>query len=133
MLMAVVCENSVSAYVCVCVFHIMIMLVQDYLLCVFSWVQLISSGWNFPASAFFRGGFVGRYYLNLTLSWNIMGYSSIVIESFAVLMWNINFRCNTFICVVKYLLLIQRCVTFVLLNKVNRDKRLSHQLADRKW
>lgn len=110
--MVLVCANSVSACVCVCVFLLMIMLVQDYLLSVFSWVKLISLGWSFPASVFFWGGFVGSYYLNMTLSWNIMS-SSMVIENFAVLLWNINLRYNTLIYVVEYLFLNQRCVTFV--------------------
>lgn len=36
--------------------------------------------WNFASGTFYRTGFVGRYYLNLTLSWDILFSPSMVVK-----------------------------------------------------
>ena len=69
--------------VCVCVSLLWCLLVWGCLLPVGLWVKLTFLNWIFPSSTFYRAGFVNRYYLNLTLSWNILLSPSMVIEIFA--------------------------------------------------
>jgi hypothetical protein len=67
---------------CVCVFLLSILLVWDYLLPVFSLLQLIFLVWNFLSSTFCRAGFINRYFLYLILSWNFL-FLYMLIESFS--------------------------------------------------
>ena len=64
---------------------------EDYFLA-FSMVE-------FPSIIFCRAGFVKRYSVNLFLSWNILFYSSMYIDSFAgyiILLWHL---CSIRVCI----------------------------------
>jgi hypothetical protein len=58
--------------VCVCISHFFDLLTWDYLFLVFSWMQPISSDWNFTSSIFCMAGLIARYCLNLVLLWDIL-------------------------------------------------------------
>ena len=68
-------------FLCLCG-YLLLGLLEDYVLA-FSCVQLPSLCWHFQTIILCRNGFVGRYYTNLVLSWNILVFPSMVIESFA--------------------------------------------------
>jgi hypothetical protein len=47
---------------------------------VFLLVLLMSLGWSFPSSIFYRTGFISIYCFNYVFSWNILLSPSMVIE-----------------------------------------------------